>query len=366
MRVNYLKAQNFRNINDIEIDPCENVNIIYGENAQGKTNLLESIWLFTGFRSFRGSKEQEFIKFGSDYSKLNLGFFGNDREQAATLLINEKRNAQLNEVSLSSASKLVGEFLAVVFSPINLTLIKEGPCERRKFLDTALCQLKPSYANNLSQYNRTLVQRNVLLKDITYHSELYDTLEIWDEKLSIIAANIIFERINYINKLKPVVSDIYTGLSSGREKMTVEYQMQSNFESNDLKSFQQEMFQMLKTGRKADILNGTTGIGPHRDDLKIEIDNLSARNFGSQGQQRSCALSLKLSEAALIKNITGQQPVALLDDVMSELDSARQDYILNHIEGWQVFITCCEPTPLLKMNSGKAFKLKEGHLCTCT
>lgn len=365
MRVNSLKAKNYRNIKSLEIFPCENVNIIYGENAQGKTNLLESIWLFTGCRSFRGSKEQDFINFETDFSLLELGFFGNSREQCAKIKIQDKRRAELNGVSFPSASKLIGEFFAVVFAPTHLSLIKEGPSQRRKFLDIALCQLKPRYANALTQYNRAILQRNALLKDINYHSELLDTLEIWDDKLCTLGAVVTAERIKYIKRLEPFIENIYGGISNGREIMKASYLTQTQISSKTEVDLKQELLQQFKLARKQDILSGSTSIGPHRDDLNIEIDGLLARSFGSQGQQRSCALSLKLAEAEIIKSITGEQPVALLDDVMSELDNTRQDYILNHIEGRQVFITCCEPSALLKISGGKAFELKEGALCTC-
>ncbi|MEG1243311.1 MAG: DNA replication/repair protein RecF, partial [Oscillospiraceae bacterium] len=364
MMVNSLKAVNYRNIKNIEIKPCENVNIIYGENAQGKTNLLESIWLFTGCRSFRSSNEQEFINFESNFATLELGFFGNERDQNAKIIIEEKRKAELNGICLSSISKLAGEFFAVVFAPTHLSLVKEGPAQRRKFLDIALCQLKPRYANAVMQYNRAIMQRNALLKDITYHSELLDTLDIWDDKLCTLGAVIMAERINYIKMLEPFIEQIYGGISNGKEIMKTSYLTQNEFLAKSEIELKQELLQHFKNARKQDILSGSTSIGPHRDDLNIEINGLLARNFGSQGQQRSCALSLKLAEAEIIKSITGQQPVALLDDVMSELDSTRQDYILNHIEGRQVFITCCEPSSLLKMSGGRSFKLKEGALCT--
>lgn len=365
MRVNKISANNFRNIENIELVPCDGVNIIHGENAQGKTNLIESLWLFTGCRSFRGSKDTEYIKFGSNLSKLELDFYGSDRDQNAKIQIAEKRKCELNGVSLTSTSKLAGEFFAVVFAPTHLSLVKEGPSQRRKFLDIALCQLKPRYASALSQYNRAILQRNALLKDITYHSELLDTLDIWDDKISTLGAVVSAERLKYVEKLSPITEEIYDGLSNGREKMNISYSTSANLSAKTERGLKAEIIEALKVTRKQDILTGTTSIGPHRDDLKLSINDLLARSFGSQGQQRSCALSLKLAESQIIKAITGQQPVALLDDVMSELDNTRQDYILNHIDGKQVFITCCEPSTLLKMSGGKAFEIKEGSLCTC-
>lgn len=365
MRVDKVKAQNFRNIKDIEFEPCSEVNIIHGENAQGKTNLIELMWLFTGCRSFRATKDTEYINFNSDFSNLEIDFFGNDREQNAKISISEKRKAELNGVSLSSVRKLSGEFLAVVFAPSHLSLVKEGPSQRRKFLDIALCQLKPRYVSALSKYNRAILQRNALLKDITYHSELLDTLEIWDDKISTLGAVVTSERLKYINKLEPIAEEIYDGLSNGKEKMCVEYSSFESLGGTTEREIKSELLLELNKTRKQDILTGTTSVGPHRDDLKLTIDGLIARSFGSQGQQKSCALSLKLAESQIIHQITGQQPVALLDDVMSELDNTRQDYILNHIHGKQVFITCCEPSTLLKMSGGKAFEIKDGSLCTC-
>lgn len=366
MRVNRIYAQNYRNIKQLEIIPYNGVNIIYGENAQGKTNLIESIWLFTGCRSFRGSKDTEYINFDSEFAKLELDFYGNDREQNSKINIAQKRKCELNGVQLNSTSKLAGEFFAVVFAPTHLSLIKEGPSKRRKFLDIALCQLKPRYASALSQYNRAILQRNALLKDITYHSELLDTLEIWNDKISTLGAVISSERLKYVEKLLPITDEIYYGLSNGKEKMNIKYETCANLSGKTEKELKFELLTALKDSQKQDIITGTTNIGPHRDDLKLSINGLLTRNYGSQGQQRSSALSLKLAESQIIKQITGEQPVALLDDVMSELDNTRQDYILNHINGKQVFITCCNPSTILKMSGGKAFEIKEGCLCTYT
>ncbi|MDR0314435.1 MAG: DNA replication/repair protein RecF [Oscillospiraceae bacterium] len=366
MRVNRLKAVNYRNLKRFEINPCKNVNIIFGDNAQGKTNLIEGIWLFTGCRSFRGSKDCEYINFENEQAMLELDFFGQGRDQNSKILVSDKKKVELNGVTLSSPSKLTSEFLAVVFSPAHLSIVKDGPSLRRKFLDTAICQLKPKYAGALLQYNRALSQRNALLKDITYHSELYDMLDVWEEKLCSLACVIISQRVEYIKKLEPFLIDIYSGISKGKEEMKISYITDEKIKLNSPADIKSSLVEALKSARKSDIYNGSTNTGPHRDDLGLEINGLLARNFGSQGQQRSCALALKLAEAELIKNITGEQPVILLDDVMSELDSARQDYILNHIKDKQVFITCCEPSALLKMSGGETFKLKEGSLCTCT
>lgn len=357
MIIKRLVAKGYRNIDNIEISPDEGMNIIFGENAQGKTNLLESIWLFTGCKSFRGTKDSELVAFTEGFAKIEMDFFAKGRDQKARIIIENQRSAVLNGVSLPSPSKLMGEFRAVVFSPSHLSLVKDGPSERRRFLDTALCQLSPSYAGALRSYNHILAQRNSLLKDIQFHSGLLDTLEIWDKKLAERAVVITDKRKKYLEMLNGVSKEIYNGLSHGKEEMDISYN-ESDVENNNQGL---NFTEILKKQRKCDILTGTTSAGPHRDDISISVDSLKARQFGSQGQQRSCALALKLSEAKIIKDVTGEQPVMLLDDVMSELDITRQDYILNHIKGWQVFITCCEPSAILKMFSGKAFEIKKGE-----
>lgn len=366
MNINSLNIQNYRNIENIEIFPCEGVNIIYGENAQGKTNLLEAIWLFTGCRSFRGSKEKELIKFDRNFSRISMNFFDDVRDQEAIIQISEKKKAIIGGIEYDSCSKLFGEFLGIVFAPNHLNLIKGGPIERRKFINMALCQLKPRYSNILTEYNKVLAQRNILLKDVIYHSELMDTLDIWDEKLSLLSAAIIIQRIKYLDEIGPFIQDIYGGISDGREHIELVYDSSLKFESKNIDELKDEFLNELIKCRKTDISLGSTSIGPHRDDILVKLNDLSVKSFGSQGQQRSSALALKLSEAAVIKKITGKQPVALLDDVMSELDTNRQDYILNHIDGWQVFITCCDPSGILRSKNGKVFEISGGSLCSYT
>ena len=360
MNVQHLSIKNFRNIEHIEIDPCEEINIIYGENAQGKTNLLESIWLFTGCRSFRSSKDKELISFGNKKALLSMDFFAEDREQCAEIEIADKRSYTLNGIKMKSASKMMGNFLAVVFSPVHLSLVKEGPYERRRFLDIAISQLKPNYALTLSQYNKALNQRNILLKDIQLHSELYDTLDIWEDRIAFFASEIVRQRIGYINKLSEYTDEIYDGLSSSKEKLEISYNQQTVIAGSNKQELYENMKNQLYLSRKNDLITGFTSVGPHRDALSIKIDSLSARSSGSQGQQRSAALALKLGEAAVIKNFSDQQPVALLDDVMSELDTGRQNYILNHIKNWQVFITCCDPTTVKNLKAGSAFEISCG------
>lgn len=362
MKVEQLRLEHYRNLEPGVLRPCEGVNVIYGSNAQGKTNLLEAVWLFTGGRSFRGSKDGELIAFDEERAELTMDFFAQERQQQAKVTIaNGKRAAVLNGVPKASASALIGSFCAVVFAPVHLSLIKEGPAERRRFLDAAICQVKPAYAGLISRYSHTLSQRNALLKDVSYHAELLDTLEIWEEKLARYGGSIAGERLRYLSGLSKEAQEVYRGISEGKERFSARYRSTFFEEGGDARQLAGQLRQKLFASRREDLAMGFTGCGPHRDDVEITIDGKSARAFGSQGQQRSCVLALKLAEASMLRRSLGEKPVVLLDDVMSELDVSRQDYLLNHIGGWQVFITCCEPDAILRMASGAAFEIDKGR-----
>lgn len=250
----------------------------------------------------------------------------------------------------------------MVFSPAHLSLIKDGPQLRRRFLDGAICQIKPKYANYITDYKRALIQRNALLKDVQFHSELYDLMDVWEERLASFGAAILLQRRKYLQRLSPLSGEIYAGLSGARESFGITYASQPELEEcAGMAEMSAALRGLLKKARGKDISAGSTSIGPHRDDLLTEINGASARAFGSQGQQRSCVLALKLGEAALLEHAADEAPVILLDDVMSELDAGRQDYILNHVRGRQIFVTCCEPVGALKAG-GKRFLMKNGVL----
>ena len=352
MKISELRCRHFRNLEDITLTPCEGVNVVYGENAQGKTNVMEAVWLFSGMKSFRGAKDAELIAYGQEFARLSLRFSNSVRENTAVLTVTNKREAELNGVKLPSAPSLIGKFSAVVFAPSFLSIIEEGPSERRKFIDTAICQLKPAYAGLLAEYNRVLKQRNSLLKDVLMESSLLDLLDILDEKLCAAGERMTTERKAYLEKLAPAARVIYAGLSSGREAVDFAY----------TEKYEGSLKDALRAARREDILNRVTSVGPHRDDIEITLDGMPVRAFGSQGQKRSCAVALKLTEAEILKNETGEQPVIILDDVMSELDMSRRDFILNHIKNRQVFITCCEPDTVLRAVSGKRIEMKDGKI----
>lgn len=356
MKVKRIAFENFRNLASGELAAHEGINVIYGDNAQGKTNLLEAIWMFSGARSFRGAKESSLIRKGAEFSRLEMDFSADGREQNAALLIQNRRQATLNGVKLKSAGELAGQFRAVVFSPAHLSLIKDGPAERRRFLDMAICQLWPKYVPVYQEYVRSIAQRNALLKDARFHSQLYDMLDAYEAEIAQKGARLIAYRKRYVERIQGHAEKIYSGISSGREGLTVEYQTLDGGE--DAGVFRDA----LKKARAEDCQSGSTSVGPHRDDLYFAVSGMAARQFASQGQQRSAVLALKLAEAAVLRDVSGEQPVALLDDVMSELDEFRQDYILNHIRDWQVFLTCCDRNSVGMMKQGVVFHMKDGVL----
>ena len=332
----------FRNLAQGQMDVHPHFNVFTGDNAQGKTNLLEGIWLFSGAKSFRNAKDADLIQFGTDHAQLQASFFSEGREQEAQLQITPgKRTAFLNKVEKKSTLELFGVFCAVVFSPLHLSLVKDGPSLRRRFLDSAICQIRPGYAALLSQYNKTLLQRNTLLKDSRYHSELMDTLDIWEESLSRLGSAILKERIAYVTQLSRQSSLFYAGFSSAKEELEVRYHCSFTENLSQSDDFQNLLLVSLKESRKQDLMLGYTSVGIHRDDLLLFIDDKLARVYASQGQQRSCVLALKLSEAVLLQQETGEAPVVLLDDVLSELDQSRQEYLLYETKPFQVFLSCC-------------------------
>lgn len=361
MKINALELENYRNIEKLLLT-FDDINIIYGENAQGKTNLIEAIYLFTGAKSFRGVRDKELIRFGCDFSKLKIDFTNKSRQQTAEIAIKNKREATLNGVKKKSPVLLGEELKAVIFSPVHLSMIKDGPGERRKFADSALCQIKSGYRNILKEYNKALAQRNSLLKDIAFNFSLSDMLYIWDKSFAKYGAKIIYQRQKYIEALTPYAKEIFNGLSNGREDIDFVLTGAFDYKNLTLDEIENKMMIALQNNRQADMIMKITTIGPHRDDIEILINGKSARKYGSQGQQRSCVLALKLAEASLLREKTQDKPVALLDDVMSELDEGRQDYILNHIKDWQVFITCCDPASVLRLKQGKTFHINDGKL----
>lgn len=361
MKINNIEIQNFRNIENLKTD-FDDINIIYGENAQGKTNLLEAVYLFTGSKSFRGVKDSQLIRFSEEFSRLRAEFYSNKREQNAEILIKNKRTATLNGIKKSAPAMLGDDIKAVIFSPVHLSMVKDGPIERRKFIDNALCQLNSNYRNALKEYNRCLTQRNIVLKDMQQYGGLDDILYVWNLNFAKSGARIIYQRQKYIEALLPYAKEIFKGLSSGKEDIDLVLKGSFEYEGLSAAEIENRLLDELEKNKSIDILNKNTSVGAHRDDLEIFINGREARIFGSQGQQRSCVIALKLAESSLLHEKTEIMPVALLDDVMSELDEKRQDYILNHIREWQVFITCCDKNTILRLKKGKTIHLENGRI----
>lgn len=355
MYITSFKAINWRNLKSTEILPSRGVNVIYGENAQGKTNLIEGIYAFSGEKSFRNAKDCEQKEFSSDFARLDIEFRSHRRRQTAQIVIEQNKKAKLNGVELKSATELSEQCHIIVFSPDLLQVIKEGPKERRNFLNTGISGVYYGYSAHYRKYNRLLAQRNALLKEIRKNPQLNVLLDDYDKMLSIYGSHLIKTRKRYIKKLMMYMPDIYCALTEKREKIELKYVL--NGVENDS---EEALRKALTENREQDILNGSTSIGPHRDDIEFIINGVNAKIYGSQGQQRSAVIAVKLAEAEIIKEICGEQPIALLDDVMSELDHHRQNYILNHIKKWQVFITCCDPATVKRLKNGKLFKMEKG------
>ncbi len=343
MYVKNLKLSNFRNYDNLSIDFDSRLNILYGDNAQGKTNILEAIYFCGTTKSHRGSKEKEIIKFNEKEShiKLLLDRDGSEYNIDMHLKRNKNKGVAINGIPIKKTSDLFGIINIIFFSPEDLNLVKDGPATRRKFIDFELCQLDNVYLHNLTNYNKTMIQRNSLLKQISFNSKLLDTLSIWDKQLIKYGNYVIASREKFINRLNEIVYDIHSKLSGGREELIIEYKPNISIED-----FEEKLF----SNRKNDLKYQNTSIGPHRDDIIFLNRDINIRQFGSQGQQRTCALSIKLAGIELVKKVTNKKPVLLLDDVLSELDNKRQNYLLDSIDGIQTIITCTGLDEFIRKN----------------
>ena len=362
MHILTFTTEKFRNIARTEIEPSAGVNVIFGENGQGKTSLLEGIWLFTGCRSFRCADAGEMIMEGEDRARLDARFISNQREQQARIEIDGRRTLTLNGFAQETPRRMLGVFPAVEFTPDTLSLAKGGPGERRRFLDVALSMLTPAYAVRLSKYLKALAQRNALLRQANPPEELLDT---WDAALAGEAAGILNARLRYLDELIPRAREFYHRISAGREALEITPHVtgaERVTAATGTDALREAYTQSLIRARQTDLRRQMTTVGPHRDDLALRLDGRSLRDFGSQGQKRSAALALKLAEAACLGEIAQEAPVALLDDVLSELDARRQGDLLRYLEGWQVFLTCCEPSHTLHGRAGRVFCVKSGEV----
>ncbi|MFG6382933.1 MAG: DNA replication/repair protein RecF [Lachnospiraceae bacterium] len=350
-----IALNHFRNYSDLYIEFDKGTNILYGDNAQGKTNVLESVYVSATTKSHKGSKDKELIQFGENEAHIRTKIQKKEKDYQIDMHIkkNSSKGIAINKIPIKKASELFGILNIVSFSPEDLNMIKNGPSERRRFLDFELCQLDKIYLHHLTNYNKILNQRNRLLKDINLKAELKDTLPIWNMQLIVYGKKVIEARKNFVDQLSKIVYEIHRKLSGEKEALILNYApdvVEERFEEELLKN------------QERDLKFGMTSVGPHRDDMFFFIQNVDIRKYGSQGQQRSCALSLKLSEIQLVKNSIKETPVLILDDVLSELDNHRQNFLLNSIQDIQTVITCTGLDEFVKnrFEINKIFKVVNG------
>ncbi len=334
MWIKKIKINNFRNYEKEEINLEKNINIFYGQNAQGKTNIIESIFLCSLGKSFRAKKDNEMIKLNEQNAMVEIEYEKSDRDGKIKIEIGNKKNIYLNGIKIKKLSELLGNLNIVIFTPDDINILKGGPQNRRRFLDIMISQLRPNYMHILSLYLKTIEQRNKYLRQIKEEHKDENLLEIWDEKLAEYALKIYEYRKEFIEKIIKKINIIHKNITNGEEQIELEYITECNSKEKYLK--------LLKERRKLDIIKGFTTKGIHRDDFMIYINKKDIKIFGSQGQNRTAMLSLKLAELQVIYDEIGEYPILLLDDFMSELDRTRRKNFLENIEGTQVIITGTE------------------------
>lgn len=363
MIVNSLELSSFRNHTDTKLSFSEKFNVFYGNNGQGKTNILEALYICASGRSHRTSKDVELIQFGKDAFKIltKVNNSGYEKEIDIKFFNNQKKQIRVNQIPIKKIGSLMGNLFAVIFSPEDLFIVKQGPAERRRFVDITLSQIKPSYFYDLQSYSKILKQRNMLLKNFDSQNNLKDTIDIWNYKLSQVAASIIVNRKQYSDKISELASNQHRFLTVDKEIISFNYDCSFDVNNKYEKNIISELYlKQLQKSIHRDVALGYTSIGPHRDDYDIFINDKSLKLYGSQGQQRSAVLSLKIAEIELISKETGEMPILLLDDVMSELDDNRQKYLLNSIVDVQTFITCTSKLQFDKLSGNSLYFLVSG------
>lgn len=359
MFIRSLELENFRNYKTLSIHFDSGTNILYGDNAQGKTNILEAICVSATTRSHKGSKDREIVNFDAEEAHIRTYVLKDGLEERVDMHLrkNKSKGIAINGQKIKKAADLLGLLNIVFFSPEDLSIIKNGPSERRRFIDMELCQLDSVYLNDLNRYHKVIDQRNRLLKELYLRPELKDTLSVWDAQLVSYGCKIIGRRAAFIRQLNDIIFDIHLKLSGGKEKLQIVYE--PNVAAEDLE-------RALSDCREKDIKLRQTSTGPHRDDISFLAGGIDIRRFGSQGQQRTAALSLKLSEIDLVKAVIHDTPLLLLDDVLSELDSSRQEHLLDSIGDIQTIVTCTGLEEFVnnRFEIDKVFQVSNGS-CKC-
>ena len=365
MRIDSLSLTGFRNYAEFSCDFVPEVNLILGDNAQGKTNLLEAICYLSQGKAFRTRKEAELIRFGGDYADLCAEVYSDSRSRTvrAVLFAGRKpRRLFLNGVKQRSFAEMQGILTTVLFCPDDLSVLKKGAAERRKLMSDALCQLRPKYDTALEEYNRLLQQKGAILRDRFENPAILQLLPEYNDRMAQVGAILISTRAKYLRELESHAKAFHREFSGGKEELTLTYQTVSTVDDPfaPMKDIYDCLREHQESHARAELESQQCLSGPHKDDFDASINGLSIRAYGSQGQTRTAAISLKLAERQIFKNDTGEEPVLLLDDVLSELDAVRQDFVLNKIKTGQVFITCCEKDRLTDI--GQVIRIENGSL----
>ena len=364
MQLNSLQLRGFRNYTALSVDFVPGVNLILGDNAQGKTNLLEAIHYLSTGHGFRTRKEAELLQFGADFADLEAEITSQDREQTLRMVLfsgRKPRQLFLNGVKQKSFQQFHGLLTTVLFCPEDLMVLKSGASARRKLMDQALCQLRPGYEKALTEYTRLLEHKTRILKDWREYPGLADTLPEFNQRMAQVGAILIGYRANYLEKLARCTGKYHLEFSGGREALQLSYKTVSTVADplSPRAELEQSILAHQESHLRAELDSGQCLTGPHKDDFDVLLDGVSLKAFGSQGQTRTAAISLKLAEREIFRDDTGEEPVLLLDDVLSELDARRQDFVLNQIKSGQVFITCCETDKLTEL--GKVILIRNGE-----
>ena len=360
MHITRLELRQFRNYEEAELRPCEGVTVLYGNNAQGKTALLEAIVLSCTGRSHRTSRDKELIRWGQEMGRVFVQAEKRDGSHEVEMLLSSLRRkaVRVNGSALQRTGELMGHVNGVLFAPEDLRMVKDGPAERRRFIDMELSQIKPSYYYALQHYAHALMQRNRLLRDIALKPSLSDMLEDWDAQLARHGAAIMRARQGFIALISEAAHENHLEISGGQEDLKARYVPSLDAQDEP----EQALMKALRVARDVDIRRGTTSVGPHRDDLLLTLSGMDVRVYGSQGQQRTTALSLKLAELDIMRREIGEWPVLMLDDVMSELDPRRRRQLLGRLNGIQTIVTCTDMSDLAEAEIGAAWRIQNGTI----
>lgn len=359
MLITRAQLNNFRSYEACEIAPCEGVNVLLGDNGQGKTNVLEALYLCCTGRSHRTRQDRELIRWGADFAAVKVDALRRDGTHQVEIAMPAagRRRIKVAGQEIARSGELMGHVTGVLFSPEDLRTVKDGPAERRRFVDMALSQIKPAYYYALQRYNRALKQRGEVLRAAAAQPAMLSTLDAWDEQLAEAGAALTAHRRDYIRTLSAAAARTHRDISDGRETLEIRYQP-SISSGDDARAILDALF----AARETDARRMTTSVGAHRDDVLILVEGRDVRAYGSQGQQRTAALAMRLSELEVMRDALGEWPMLMLDDVMSELDPGRRRQLVGRLEGIQTFITCTDAEDLAGAAPGKAWRVKDGRL----